>query len=268
VNHRSTDSSDAKKILRVLFRGWADAIGDVVSIAETFQTSAKPYVSMGVFLLSILVTWFVYVPVHELFHAGGCIVSGGQVQELVLDRKYGAALLNRIFPFIIPSDSVYAGRLTGFDPGSDAGYFITVFTPYILTLFPGVWLLRYAAKRGSLWIAGSGCVIGLAPFTNLTGDYFEIGTIFSTKIWNYMFQGAPARSMEGFWSLRSDDMFRLISEILTSPGSYGLPGIKNFFLIAVVISSGLLLAALISGWTYSLGRSISLKIESFFARYE
>ncbi len=260
-NHASVESIKTKKARHFLFQGWIDAFEDTISVIERFQTASNPMISLALLLLSILITWFIYVPVHELFHVAGCLLSGGEVNELVLDRKYGAALLNKIFPFIIPSSSAYAGRLSGFDPGSDLGYLITVFAPYILTVFPGVWLLTHSAIIKKMWMSGIGFVLGLAPFMSLTGDFFEIGTIFSTKIADHAWQGIPSRTIERFWDLRSDDIFRLISEIAAHPELYGLPGTEKLFQLAAVICAGFFLAVLFSGWTYQLGRMVAFKFE-------
>ncbi len=261
MDNFSPKLSNINKTFLFFIQGWIDAFRDITSVMERFQTESRPFISLGLLLLSILTTWFVYVPVHELLHVAGCIFCGGEVSEVILDRKYGATFLNKIFPFIIPSNtSAYAGRLSGFDPGSDIGYLITVFTPYILTIFPGVFLLLISSRIKKMWVAGIGMILGLSPFMSLTGDYFEIGTILSTRIWNIIFLGFPANSIDHFWSLRSDDIFLLISEIIASPNLYGLPGIRNLLQIIVVISFGLFLAILLSGWTYKIGRFIALKI--------
>ena len=62
----------------------------------------------------LAVGWWVYVPIHELGHVAGCLVTGGAVDRLDIDPLYGAALLERVFPFV-HSGSEYAGRLSGFD---------------------------------------------------------------------------------------------------------------------------------------------------------
>jgi hypothetical protein len=97
---------------------------------------------------------------------------------------------------------------------------------------------------------------------SLTGDFFEIGTILSTKILDHAWQGIPSRTIERFWDLRSDDIFRLLSEIVSHPELYGLPSTESFFQLAAVISTGLFLAVVFSGWTYQLGRMIAFKFEN------
>src|SRR5689334_10291254 len=80
-------------------------------------------------LLSAAASWWLYVPLHELAHAWGCQLGGGSVSKLEIDAMYGAALLQRVFPYVSVG-SEYAGRLSGFDThGSDATYLLTDFLP-------------------------------------------------------------------------------------------------------------------------------------------
>ena len=263
MNNRPSQAQASKKAVNYLFQGWINAFRDINSVFERFQTEPKPFLLLIALMLSFLLTWFVYVPIHELLHVAGCVISGGVVEEVVLDRKYGAGFLSKLFPFIVPQSSGYAGRVSGFDPGSDLGYLITVFFPYILTVFPGVWLLIYSARVKNMWVSGMGMIVGLAPFISLTGDYFEIGTIITTKIWNSVLQGYPAQSIEAYWNLRSDDIFRLISEISAEPNLYGLPGVLGFFQVVAIVLSGFFLAILFSGWTYQIGRILAIRLENF-----
>jgi hypothetical protein len=262
LNNRHYQAQRSKKALNFLFQGWINAFRDINSIFERFQSDPKPLRLLLALMLSFLVAWFIYVPIHELLHVAGCVISGGVVHELILDQKYGAVFLSKLFPFIVPQSSGYAGRVSGFDPGSDTGYLITVFFPYILTIFPGVWLLVYSARAKKMWVSGVGMIVGLAPFISLTGDYFEIGTIITTKIWNSALQGYPAQVIEAYWNLRSDDIFRLISEISAEPNLYGLPGFSGFFQVVAIVLSGFFLAILFSGWTYQIGRILAVRLEN------
>lgn len=262
VKKRPSHAQASKKNLNYLFQGWINAFRDINIVFGRFQSDPKPFLLLITLMLSFLVTWFVYVPIHELLHVAGCVISGGVVEEVILDRKYGAVFLSKIFPFIVPQSSGYAGRVSGFDPGSDPGYLMTVFFPFILTIFPGVWLLVYSARVKKMWVSGVGMIVGLAPFMSLTGDYFEIGTIITTKIWNSVLQGYPAQSIEAYWNLRSDDIFRLISEISAEPGLYGLPGFSGFFQVAAIVLSGFFLAVFFSGWTYQIGRILAIRLEN------
>ncbi len=129
--------------------------------------------------LSFAVSWWVYVPVHELAHALGCRLGGGEVTRLEIDPLYGAALLRRVFPFVaVGSD--YAGQLTGFDTrGSDLTYLLTDFLPFVLTIFLGVPLLRSAAApRGGTGRAlcfGAALPLAYAPFISAAGGLLRDG---------------------------------------------------------------------------------------------
>ena len=156
-------------------------------------------------LASLVVSWYVYVPIHELLHALGCAATGGTVTTLEIQTQYGGALLARILPFVT-AGGVYAGRLSGFDThGSDLVYLATDALPFSLSVLIGVPLLRVAAARSRPLLLGPACVLGLAPLYNLPGDYFEMGSIVVTR----------ALTVLGFHfeSLRSDDAFDLVGTI-------------------------------------------------------
>ncbi len=68
----------------------------------------NPIKAMAPMLIAMLVTWFLYVPVHELLHVLGCVGTGGKVTELSLRPWYGGTILQHYFDFIVP-DSNYAG---------------------------------------------------------------------------------------------------------------------------------------------------------------
>ncbi len=141
----------------------------------------QPPTVLLVVLGSLVVTWFVYVPIHELLHVGGCVWTGGEVSRLDLSPRYGAALLKNIFPFI-SSGSDYAGQLKGFDThGSDLCYMATVFGPFALTVLIGVPLIKIVGRRRHPLLLGVAIVVGLAPFYNVPGDYFEMGSILTTR---------------------------------------------------------------------------------------
>ena len=221
---------------------------------DPFQEMEEPRKPLIIVMVSIVVTWFLYVPIHELLHVAGCVFTGGTVSELVMGREYGADFLKEIFPFITPATTKYAGRVTGFEPNGDIGYLICVFAPFILTLFPGVWCLKQAYKKKIYWMMGPGVVMGLASFYNLTGDYFEMGTILSTRLINSLLGGGPADNFASFWLLRSDDIFRLFSEISEAPEMYGIGTVNGTLVTSLAIAIGLFLAISLAGWVYQIGR--------------
>ena len=157
-------------------------------------------------MAGLILGWWIYVPLHELLHAGACWIAGGEVTRLEIDALYGGGLLTRIFPFVVPA-SDYAGRLSGFDTrGSDLIYLATDLGPFVLTLFPGVWALRRAAAGRNALLFGASLPFALAPFLSLTGDAYEIGSILATRIppWE-----APALQD----LLRGDDLVRKVEEL-------------------------------------------------------
>ncbi len=174
--------------------------------------------ALALAMLGLLVGWWLYVPLHELLHAGGCVAAGGSVSRLEIQRVYGGALLARHLPFVV-AGSEYAGRLSGFDThGSDLVYLATDLAPFLLTLFPGVWGLRRCAKRG--WALGFGMAlpVALAPFVSLGGDAYEIGSILLTRLppWS----GGVLREV-----LRGDDLMGRAAEVAAVGGWWAWSGL-------------------------------------------
>jgi hypothetical protein len=145
------------------------------------RTLARPR-DLAWLLAGVVVGWWLYVPLHELLHAFGCLATGGRVWRLEVDPLYGGALLARLFPWVV-AGGPYAGRLEGFDTGgSDAVYLATDLAPFLLTLFPGVWALRRAARARRPALFGLAAPFALAPFLSLTGDAYEIGSVLVTRL--------------------------------------------------------------------------------------
>jgi hypothetical protein len=167
-------------------------------------------------VIAALASWWVYVPVHELCHAFGCWVTGGAVTRLDIDPVYGAALLQRFFPFVHVG-SAYAGQLTGFDThGNDLTYLATDICPFLITILIGVPLLRAVpARRTPLRAAvclGVALPLAFAPFIAVTGDYYEMGSILVSRLavlWN------PAVPLSRW---RSDDALKLASQFFGAAG--------------------------------------------------
>lgn len=196
---------------------------------------ALPWVFFG-----LIVGWWIYVPLHELLHAGACWATGGEVTKLEIAAAYGGHLYAWIFPFVVP-ESEYAGRLSGFDTfGNDWIYLATDFGPYLLTLFPGVFLLRRSVGSGKPFLFGFWLSFALAPFISLTGDAYEIGSILVTQI-------PPWSSQADL--LRSDDLLLWID---THSGQSGVP----WGGAALAAALGLIWAVA----TYGLGSWISSRL--------
>lgn len=191
-------------------------------------------------------TWWLYVPLHELAHALGCLLGGGSVSRLDIDPIYGAALLQRAFPFISVG-SEYAGQLTGFDTrGSDLTYLLTDFLPFVGTILLGVPLLRAAGQQGrrplvQAALFGAALPIAFAPFVSLTGDYYEMGSILVSRLAAWLEPGFAITR----W--RSDDLFKLAERLF---GSDGAGSIGDAAGLAVSFAVGVVLAFL----TYTAGR--------------
>lgn len=194
--------------------------------------------------LSFVVSWWIYVPVHELLHVAGCLLGGGEVTRLEVDPIYGAALLQRIFPFVaVGSD--YAGQLTGFDThGSDLTYLLTDFLPFVLTILIGVPLLRKASRARPGWPAavmtGAALPIAFAPFISLPGDYYEMGSILTSRLF-----------LDAGWSVgaerwRGDDLFKQIETLFSSASPFDAVDV-----IGVVAS--VCLAIVLAFATYAIG---------------
>ncbi len=203
-----------------------------------------------VILLSAVVTWFVYVPIHELLHAWGCMATGGTVTELRIDGKYGGAFLAEVFPYV-RSGSEYAGRLTGWDTGgSDFVYLATDFAPFVLSVLIGVPLLKLAGRRRGAVVFGVGLVVGLAPLTNLPGDFYEMGSVVVTRVG--MLSGGLDEPTAV--AMRSDDVFRLLGELAEGEGALGGVGVVT---VGTVMVLSAVLAVVFAWGTYWLGAGVS-----------
>ncbi len=175
--------------------------------------------------------WWVYVPCHELLHALACVVTGGEVTRLEIAPQYGASLLARVFPFVTAGGE-NAGRLSGFDThGSDLIYLATDLGPFLLTLFPGVWLLRKAGSRCKGLLFGLSLPLALAPFVSLTGDAYEIGSIVATR--------APLWSTLAWKTLlRGDDLFAIIPVVRADGSATAWLGMTSSFLLGAMWAWG------------------------------
>jgi len=211
-------------------------------------------------LLGLLLCWEIYVPVHELLHVAGCVASGGKVHELNMSSMYGASFLKEIFPFIRVG-SHYAGRLTGFSTGgSDITYFITVFTPFVLTILFGVTLLHLAARRKSPFLFGVSLVLAGAPFISLTGDYLEMGGIVVTRLVHDLAGWFGETASPDLYRFRSDDLFRLISEMKQDPSGFGIDGQRGLLRALCLTLGAQIMGVLLAGWTYYLSRRVALAL--------
>lgn len=218
---------------------------DILHCLERSMRAPTAFRAMAPMILVMIPAWFVYVPIHELLHAYGCTWTGGEVTQLEISPQYGAVWLQKIFPFVT-TGSDYAGRLSGFDTKeSDFCYFITVFLPFALTIFIGVPLIRICARKKHAFLLGVAIVVGLAPFYNMPGDYYEMASILVTRALTTLQGGGYPAAFAG---IRADDIYLLAEQFLMEPSKLGLETgtdrVVGFFLIGLGLIVDLLLAFL------------------------
>src|SRR6185503_14957816 len=150
-------------VMRLLLRPFHDVLN---GLERCLERGALGLITTFVGLIG---AWWIYVPIHELLHAVGCEIGGGRVWRLEIDPLYGGALLARWFPFVVAGGE-YAGRLADFDTGDRAAvHLLTTGLPFFLTVWPGVWLLRWGARRARGVVFGAALVPATAPFLSVTG---------------------------------------------------------------------------------------------------
>ena len=222
--------------LELLRSPWVDTLHGLDRSVE------RGAAGLALVFLGLVPGWWIYVPIHELLHAAGCAVTGGTVTELQIAPVYGGAVLARWIPWVT-SGGEYAGRLSGFDTGgSDGVYLVTVFAPYLLTVFPGVWALRWAGRNGHALLYGASLPMALAPFVSLPGDAYEIGSIVATWL--------PPWSAHSEL-LRGDDVVRITREVAASGG-----GVVSWSGLPLAFLAGVAWAFL----TYGLGAWVAARL--------
>ena len=262
--------------MRPFFR---QPIDDVVACLEPIVAVKNPARALVPLFLSLIASWVIYVPIHELLHALACVATGGDITRLEIRWYYGGSLLAQVFPWVV-SESQYAGRLSGFRTfGSDLIYLATDFGPFVLSVILGVPLLKLCTRAHRPILFPIAVVVGLAPFYNLPGDYYEMASIITTRASTPLAslvhtnaataveadREAPCPAIEGspeagYRCLRSDDIFKLMEQLLTQPSKLGLQGpgdIASAVLIIVVSSA---LAILLAFATYTLGHYFSMLV--------
>ena len=186
-----------------------------------------------ILLLVFFVSFWIYVPIHELMHALATFLVGGEVRELAIDATYGGVFFAKIFPFVV-SESEYAGQLTDFTTPNKFAYFIVDMFPYLLSL-PGVLLIRLAAKYKRLWLFSLGFLLMLVPITQIFGDFYEAASLGAGEL---MAMVNPSLNPQ---SILSDDMFKLVKSLYTNQGT----NILAYVFVALSFILGLILAWLV-----------------------
>jgi len=228
-------------------RFFREPFDDLVAAMDAqVARTPNPWQAFVIVILAGAAAWWIYVPVHELLHALGCVMTGGSVGELQIAPRYGGTLLARVFPFVV-GHSDYAGRLSGFDTkGSDWIYLATDVMPYVLTVLIGVPLLKACAHGGRPALLGPAFVLALAPFYSVTGDYYEMGSIITTRV-------LGALSGTGLPPFRSDDVIQLVADVFTQPAQFGIAGGSTIAAAVLIIAAGLAFGVLLAFATYAAG---------------
>lgn len=202
------------------------------------------YKSLAMILISTIVFWHIYTPIHELLHVAGAIITGGSVSELALKPQYGGTLLQPIFPFITP-ESDYGGQLTGFEVPNDLAYFVVDMLPYVLSLF-GVALIEKVRRGGAAWIFGPAMVLAFVPFMSIPGDYYEAASLITTNI------GELIHSDEARRYLVSDDVLKQIGTFAEE----GKLNAVNLMLIIAGILGGIKLVLITLALQWKIAQKI------------
>jgi len=243
-------------------RFFSEPIRDLMAAMEAQVVRVRhPARALVIVLLAGIASWWVYVPVHELLHALGCYVTGGSVTELQIAPEYGGALFARFLPFVV-GNSEYAGRLSGFDTrGSDLIYLATDALPFLLTVFIGVPLLKACGRGRRPGLLGVAFVLGLAPFYCLTGDYYEMGSILTTRAVTWLSGSETLR----FGAFRSDDVVKLVTDLWAQPANFQVEGAGSAVVAGLVVVGGLACGVLLAFATYAAGARLA---RAWYARAE
>lgn len=165
---------------------------------------------MLVFVGFLPALWLL-VPVHELLHVAGCVLTGGTVSQLQIGPAFGGMLLARVVPWIT-SGGDQAGRLSGFEPAGDLSYLATVLLPHVLLAPLGALVCRGAARRRRPALWGVGLAAAGQPVASLLGDFYEAASIPLT---------AAAHGLGAPWAkaLRGDDVSLVWAEVAKIGGT-------------------------------------------------
>jgi hypothetical protein len=235
-------------------RFFSDPFQDFLGALETQVVRAShPKRALVVVLAASVVSWWIYVPAHELLHALGCYLPGGTVTELQIAPQYGGALFARVLPFVVVGGD-YAGRLSGFDTkGSDLIYLSTTAVPFVLSVFIGVPLLKACVRGRRAALVGAAFVVALAPFYCLTGDYYEMGSIITTHVLTWLGGDQTVR----FAAFRADDVVKLVTAVWTQPATFQIRGTGDAVVAGLVIMGGLVCGLLLAFATYAVGAVVA-----------
>ena len=195
--------------------------------------------------VGLVVAVGLYVPIHELLHAIGCLAVGGEVTRIEIAPLFGGSMLARVFP-LVSAETEYAGRLSGFDVGGSTWRLLaTDFAPYLLTVFAGVPLVRRLERRRCAWLVPSALLLALAPWISLAGDYYEMGSVLVTA--------ALALAGSDWTALRSDDLVALCARLWATPEAAGVTTVAHASAAVAIVAASFALGAVLASATYLLG---------------
>lgn len=217
----------------------------LMQVVESLESGPNKSLTRKVmFLLWLILLWAIYVPIHELMHAFGCTVTGGEVQEIRLSVFFGGSLLEQWIP-VFKADWSLGGRLSQFSTGgSDWVYLATDIFPYIPSILFGVWLLGMGLRSNRQLVLALGLILALAPILSIPGDYYEMGSIVITDLIKLIW-GTPEGSLlaNSIDLVRSDDIILLIEELAREKRDVGLLGKGiSFLFVAFSFTLGVWLA--------------------------
>ncbi len=244
-----------------LVRFFLQPVRDLFATLEALVVPARrPLLVLGGLLVCTSAGWFLYVPIHELAHVAGCELTGGEVRQIALAPLYGGRLLEGVVPGVVAGEG-HAGRITSFSTGrSDLCYLATDILPYVLSIL-AVPLLRLAAKRRSVLLAGLALVPAVAPFLGLTGDYYEMGSVLVTRAMSpWEAPPDPGQEPPGVMRLRTDDPGGLVLRFREDPAALD----EAFPAGPVAFATGFAASALVGVFlalaTYALGDLLARKV--------
>ena len=222
----------ARRALRMLLEPWLRFEGYLGQMLS----GPRPFARLAAVAVVGFLLWLLYVPLHELAHAGACVSCGGTVERMTLAPMYGGRIAERQFDWI-DSDTPYAGQLAEFTTGgSDLCYLWLVLAPYMATPLARPLFRRAGRKRSAAAFAG-GLLLAFVPLMSIPGDFYEAASIIVTEV-----AGSAVADAE---ALRSDDLTALV-ETLLAPGA-GTPA-AAWVLVAVAALLGTVGALAFTAW--------------------
>ncbi len=209
--------------VRRTIRAWR-RIGDLL---DATLAGPHPARRLVVLALAVAFAWWLYVPLHELAHAGGCVSCGGEVRRMTLAPAYGGSIAARYFTWI-DDKTPYAGQLADFTTGgSDLCYLWLVLAPYLATPLARP-LFRRAGRGGAPIAFSAGAILATAPLVSIPGDLYEAASIVVTRM--------AASALPNSEGLRSDDLPALVTR-LAAPGAGTTPAEWTLVAVAALLGA-------------------------------